>query len=213
MEDTPKSKAEQNANEIFQRVWSRVMPHQPPPAIETLPKPFSPQGQEEAPPLPTEAPPQNLPAVRPEAAAFPLDALPQLGSASAPYAPQLLEMLRAEVSGARFYKHLAGKRHGQAHRTLSALAQGQLQNAKKLAAAYFLLTGIRYWPKLALHQPRFPSYLSALRRRFGDEQRLTAAYKAAADHCRDSYLQELFQLLAAAGARRAQKIPALVEQG
>ena len=78
-------------------------------------------------------------------------------------------------------------------------------------AAYFLIAGVRYWPEAAPCPP-MPSYLGALRRRFGQEQAAMAAYLAGAEATEDPCLRQLFWDHAQENWDQACRVRALVEQ-
>lgn len=63
--------------------------------------------------------------------------------------------------------------------------------AKRLSAAYFLISGVRYWPE-GEKCPPVTSYLGTLRRRFAQEQATMAAYLTGTETTTDPCLQQLF---------------------
>ena len=114
--------------EVFARVWSRVMPDQ---ALSPI-----------QPALPALRSPA-LAASAPE----PSPAPSCLGEGSARYAPQLealMDQLHTALSSVR---QLARRGGGRAARLLASLATDQQRQLRRLAAAYFLITGRRYAPK------------------------------------------------------------------
>ena len=96
-------------------------------------------------------------------------------------------------------------------RVLAALAGEKKRRARKVSAAYFLIAGVRYWPEAAPCPP-MPSYLGALRRRFGQEQAAMAAYLAGAEATEDPCLRQLFWDHAQENWDQACRVRALVEQ-
>jgi len=117
------------------------------------------------------------------------------------------------LQGWQFYRHLAGRTRGTDARTLNAMAAELHKEARKLSAAYFLLTGLRYWPSELLGAPAIPSYWGALRTRHQAEQRQENAYRLAADDWDDPDLLALYGLLSEGCQRRCQKLRGLLEQG
>lgn len=116
------------------------------------------------------------------------------------------------LEGWQFYRYLARRGRGCDARTLNTLA-GELHcAARKLSAAYFLLTGLRYWPSELLSAPAIPSYWGALRQRFQTEQRQENAFRMAADDWDDPDLQELYNELVEGCQRRCRQLRALLEQ-
>jgi len=124
------------------------------------------------------------------------DDLPCLGRASAGHQGQLQQYIREELEGWQLYRHLARKVNGPYAKTLAALASEKHQRARRLAAAHFLIAGVRYWPTDKLETPRFSSWLGTLRERFSAEQRHQHRYRAAAYDTTDPCLAELYSELA-----------------
>ena len=93
---------------------------------------------------------------------------------------------------------------------LATWAKEERQNAKRLSAAAFLISGDR-----KLTEPKTPtappSYLHALRERFLAEQQDAAAYLAAAAETGDACLCSLFLDLAESGLSHAATLRTLVE--
>lgn len=117
------------------------------------------------------------------------------------------------LEGWQFYRHLAGRTRGMEARTLNSMAAEQHKEARKLSAAYFLLTGLRYWPSELLGAPAIPSYWGALRSRHQAEQRQENAYRMASDDWEDPDLLALYALLMEGCQRRCQQLRSLLEQG
>lgn len=227
--------------DVFDRVWKRVMPEERPdcPIVvvpPAAPEVHTPSSSPEEPDVPeTEAPEQPVPDPEPtppgtpevpevpeqpetpESAAptgddFPgQDAVPCLGSASAAHGGQLQEDILAELEGWQLYRHLARKVTGSAARTLSALASEKHRAARRLAAAYFLISGVRYWPTDRLAVPRPSAWLGTLRRRFAAEQHTESRYRAAALDTADPCLADLYVELADGCAAQAGVLRTLLE--
>lgn len=232
--------------EVFQRVWQRVMagrgeassPIRPGPAdggdvscacLKALVR----QEGDGLPPvcLPQEEEPQPPAAERPsmeEAPVPPAGGLPpQQGSGWGGDLPSGWEepqggddrtvRLRSHVmdalEGWQFYRHLARRARGTDARALNALAGELHKHARKLSAAYFLLTGLRYWPTEVLGAPAIPSYWGALRARHQAEQRQETAFRLAADDWEDQEMLALYGELADACQQRCRRLRALLEQG
>lgn len=117
------------------------------------------------------------------------------------------------LQGWQFYRHLARRARGTDARTLNSMAAEQHKEARKLSAAYFLLTGLRYWPSELLGAPAIPSYWGALRTRHQAEQRQENAYRLAADDWDDPDLLALYAALIEGCQRRCRQLRALLEQG
>lgn len=136
-----------------------------------------------------------------------LDPMPQ-SEHTARLRQQTLEALEAW----QFYRHLARRTRGNAARTLTNLAADQHQLARKLAAAYFLHSGVRYWPSEQLPTPAIPSFWGALRQRHQWEQQAELSYRMAADETDDPALTELYQGLTQACRGHCKQLRTLLEQ-
>ncbi len=121
---------------------------------------------------------------------------------------QTLEALEAW----QFYRHLARRTRGNAARTLTNLAADQHKLARKLAAAYFLHSGVRYWPSEQLPTPTIPSYWGALRQRHQAEQQAELSYRMAADEADDPTLTELYEGLTESCKGHCRQLRTLLEQ-
>ena len=192
----------------------------PVPAEPPAPEPLAPENRLSAGDLPAPEPPAaDAPVPGPaESAAhtgddFPRpDAVPCLGSGSASHAGQLQEDILTALEGWQLYRHLARKVTGTSSRALSALASEKHRQARKLAAAYFLISGVRYWPTDRLEVPRTNSWLGTLRRRFAAEQQMDSRWRAASLDTQDACLADLYGELAEGCAAHAGVLRALLEQ-
>lgn len=206
--------------EVFERVWRRVMPEDRegcPLAVGPLSdqqgQPVSQTGQQ----VQAETKAETALVLSSNGAGalgsdFPdLQDVPCLGSRGVGSVPLLQAMIAQELRDMGFYQTLSRRIGGSGARTFSALAADELRHAKRLSAAHFLISGVRYWPeprgKVALG-----SYLSALRQRFIAEQNGAAAYQAAAADCPDPCLRELFLEIAQEENNHASLIRSVVEQ-
>ena len=253
--------------EVFQRVWQRVMagrseagsPIQPAPSgggdvsceclkalfrqdgdglppecvrPEEEPRPTRPAPEEDdaqSAPAPEQLPPEEAPVPEPpgQSGLSGQGLPPQNGSGWGGDMPSLWEepqggddraaRLRRHVmdalEGWQFYRYLARRARGTDARALNSLAGELHRHARKLSAAYFLLTGLRYWPTELLGTPAIPSYWGALRSRHQAEQRQETAFRLAADDWEDPDMLELYGELADACQQRCRRLRALLEQG
>lgn len=203
---------------VFARVWKRVMedraeaspvawedPQGQPPAEGTQGEEA--QGTEET----GEAPVLPARAARGPRGDFPQEEGGVLGPSCLDCAPLLQELLRRELADCREYQILARRAGGSPARVLAGLAGEKKRRAKRLSAAYFLISGVRYWPENEKCPP-VTSYLGTLRRRFAQEQATMAAYLAGAEGTTDPCLRQLFLELAEESWDQACKIRLLVEQ-
>ena len=202
---------------VFARVWKRVMEDR----TEASPITWEePQGQspmegtqeEEAQRAETgEATVLPARAAHGPRGDFPQEEGGVLGPNCLDCAPLLQELLRRELADCREYQILARRAGGGPARVLAGLAGEKKRRAKRLSAAYFLISGVRYWPENEKCPP-VTSYLGTLRRRFAQEQATMAAYLAGTEGTTDPCLRQLFLELAEESWDQACKIRLLVEQ-
>ena len=180
--------------ETFERVWRRVMPEPRPdcPIVLSAEPAASPAVREAPPALPAVA--ASAPPDRPVAGEE--HNVPCLGAASAIYGGQLQQFVDRALADWRSYQALSRRAQGNSGRILSAIAADQRRHAKRLSTAYFLISGVRYWPA---ERPAGPAsrtpFAAALRERFMAEQRSAAAYQAAAAETADPCLRQLYEEL------------------
>lgn len=220
--------------DAFARVWNRVMPEDrpdcpfvtnctPPPAEEDAPMTQEevqpPQGEAGGalcPCVPTPAPPvERLPQappvhVTPQSVAD--NDIPCLGAASAVYGGMLQKLIDQEIANWKRYLALSRRSPAGGSRVLAAIAAAERRHGKRLSAAYFLISGVRYWPADRKVPPLQGAWPSALRQCFCGEQKAAAAYLAAAAENSDPALCSLFQELAGEEALHAQTLRELLEQ-
>lgn len=126
---------------------------------------------------------------------------------------RLRHLVMELLEGWQFYRHLAKRARGNDARTLNSMAGELHRHARKVSAAYFLLTGLRYWPIELLSAPAISSYWGALRTRHQTEQRQETALRTAADDWEDPDLLELHQELMEGCRQRCRQLRTLLEQG
>lgn len=197
--------------ETFERVWRRVMPEPRPDCPIVLPaEPAASPAVREAPPaLPAVA--ASDPPGRPVAGEE--HNVPCLGAASAIYGGQLQQFVDRALADWRSYQALARRAQGNSGRILSAIAADQRRHAKRLSTAYFLISGVRYWPA---ERPAGPAsrtpFAAALRERFMGEQRSAAAYQAAAAETADPCLRQLYEELSGEADAHAWLLRGILEE-
>ena len=125
---------------------------------------------------------------------------------------RLRQQVMDALEGWQFYRHLARRARGVDARVLNNLAGELHRCARKLSAAYFLLTGLRYWPSELLAAPAIPSYWGALRQRHQAEQRQETALRIAADDWDDPDLLALLTELIEGCQQRCRQLRTLLEQ-
>ena len=183
--------------EVFARVWKRVMPDR----------------REDCPFEVVEAAQQSLPAVVvPDPPAAEEEGAVCLGSASAVHGPQLQQYIDQELAAHRCCQALARRVPGGGGRMLSNLAAEQRRQAKRLSTAYFLISGVRYWPADRSGSPVNGPVTAALREQFQAMQRYAAGYRAAAAGTADPCLEALFHQSAEEAEAHAWVIRNVLEQ-
>ena len=199
----------------FARVWNRIMPaegHGCPielsPPADAVPETAPPETEEAAAPAPVPEPPLSQGHVTP--AGERLMDIPCLGASSAVYGALLQEFIDRELADWRNYLALSRRAPAAGGRALAAMAAEERRHGKRLSAAYFLISGVHYWPVERLQGPAGRGAFPALLRQcFAGEQRGAAAYLAAAEETADPALAALYQELARDEVRHAQLLRAL----
>lgn len=135
-----------------------------------------------------------------------------LGQSSAMYAGLLREMIDGETEDWRTYQALARRAGSGATRQLSTMAADERRHAKRLSAAYFLITGERYQPQNTTGSRPAVDLMTGLREQFIQEQRGAAAYQGAAQETGDPCLRQLYQEIAREEQGHARMIRSLLEQ-
>lgn len=191
--------------DVFLRVWRRVMPEDRPDCPISVEQPE----ESPAPAVPPDRAPSAPDGVKDD---FPrADDVPCLGGGAAADTERLQEFTAQELTCWRAYQVLARRVSGQGGRALAALAGGCRRRAKRLSAALFLISGVRFWPAEQTAVPPPRSYFGALREHFLAEQNRGCAYRAAAEDCRDACLRALYLDLADECAEHACRIRSLLE--
>lgn len=192
--------------EVFQRVWNRVMANHPETGC-----PVEVTGDLSCDCLEQLAQTAQTPHV-PDTRG---NDLPTDGMDLAPSddsTARLRQQVLEALEGWQMYRHLARRTRNSAARTLTSLAADQHKQARRLAAAYFLLTGLRYWPSELLSTPAIPSLWGTLRQRHQAEQQAELSYRMAAEEVNDPTLLELYQQAAEGCQNRCRLLRALLEQ-
>lgn len=190
--------------DVFLRVWQRVMPEEQ----ENSPITVERTAQETHNDMETR---QTQPAADAAGDDFPTqEDVPCLGSGGEADRERMQEFIAQELAHWQAYQMLA-RRGGQGGRTLAAMANGSRKRAKRLSAALFLISGVRFWPSQPPAMPIPRSYFGALRELFLAEQNRSGAYRAAAEGCRDQCLCALYLDLADEGMEHAGWIRTLLE--
>ena len=194
--------------EVFDRVWQRVMsdPIQTDPPADEQARGGMEIRQEMTVTEQTGLAVPRREEVRPE------QDVSCLGGGSSTYAPMLREMMDGETENFRTYQALARRAGNNGTRMLSTMAADKRRNAKRLAAAYFLITGEQYRsPNMTGSRPPM-DLMTGLREQFIQEQRGAAAYGGAAQETSDPCLRQLFRELGQESMGHSRMIRSLLEQ-
>lgn len=122
----------------------------------------------------------------------------------------LQELVAECLTGAETYRALA-RRARRAGGELAALRDQKTAQAKRLSAAYFIRSGVRYWPQPDLEPEVGRSFFAALRERYLAEGRLRQRLEGLAQTA-DEELGELYTLLAQETAGMARRVRTVVER-
>ena len=199
---------------VRQRVWARVMgsaaaAQQTAAAPEAAPAAVSAAAPE---PAPVTAPaPQAQPVMAP---ARPAPHRPQPGPQPTPPKPQPCCLRQQVLSSLEQWQmaRLLARRAGKQSRQMSNIAAQLHQQAKQLSTAYFLQSGVRYWPVAQLTRPRMTTYVGGLRQLYQRGQALTEEFHSCRSHAATQDLAQLYAQLAQAGAKRCAQLRQLLEQ-
>lgn len=168
---------------VFAQVWSRVAPGEDCPVEPTAP-------------LPVPQSPGPGPATVPQ---------------EDPRGHQLQAMVRECLHDAATYRALT-RRSRRSRQELADLAGWKTRQAKRLSAAYFLLSGVRYWPQAATAPEPPESFFPVLRQQFLAERRRTDAWRELGEREPDPDLQALYLTLAQEAGDLAQTLRLIVER-
>lgn len=169
--------------EVFAQVWSRVAPGGDCPVVPTAPAPE----------------PQAAPA---EPAVVPQED---------PQGRQLQALILECLNEAAVYQGLT-RRSRRSRQELLDLAGRKTRQARRLSAAYFLLSGVRYWPQSATAPEPPESFFPVLRQQFLAERDRANAWKALGEAAGDADLQELYLTLAQEAQELAYTLRLIVER-
>ena len=176
--------------EVFERVWRRVMPE------DRADCPFT---------LPEERALPAVPAAAPEPAA-------DLGTGSPARSGEALrQYIDGELASWQQCRALARRLSGPAGRALAAVAGDELRHARRLSALYFLLSGVRYWPRQGADRPS-TAVPAALRERYWAAHRTAETYQAAARQVDGGRQAALFTQLAKEEERHLAALQSALEQ-
>lgn len=180
--------------EVFERVWRRVMPEDRPDCPFTL---YSEEETEQA---------AVQPAEEKRAELVPVPAERSGGDGAV-----LQAFIADELSDWRTYQTLARRIPGGNGRALMGVAADERRHAGRLSAAYFLLSGVKFWPPAEPELTK-EGWMALLRRRYWAERKGAEAYRTAAGRTGDSALRELYLELAGDEEAHAGVIRGILER-
>ncbi len=179
--------------EVFERVWRRVMPDCPLPWARTPPPPAIQPPAAALPAVVHTAPAGEQAPSRPVVGEE--HDVPCLGASSAVYGAQLQRLIDRELADWRAYQALSRR----AQKQRAGAGHHRRRRAPPRQAAFHRLFShlrVRYWPVDRVPNPSPAPFSAALREHFMEEQRGAAAYQTAAAETADPCLHELFLELA-----------------
>lgn len=170
----------------FARVWKRVTPEEiPGSAVQLV----------------VHEPLEPSPVLEPR---FPL------GEDSEGEGEALRRYIAQEVQSWKGFMALAGT--GKGSTPLKSCGGEELHHAKRLSAAYFLISGIRYLPAGHTAPPRWSSREQGLRELFQAGQRAEMEYRRASEETMDPALGSLYLELAREEAVHLSRIRLVLEE-
>lgn len=104
------------------------------------------------------------------------------------------------------------RRAGSQARAMTSIAAQLHQQAKQLSTAYFLQSGVRYWPVAQLTQPRMTTYVGGLRQLYQRCQALTQEFHTCRAKAPTQDLAQLYGQLEQGGTKRCAQLRSLLEQ-
>lgn len=124
---------------------------------------------------------------------------------------QLQAMVLACLHDAATYRALT-QRSRRSRRELADLAGWKTRQARRLSAAYFLLSGVRYWPQAATVPEPPESFFPVLRQQFLAERRRAEEWRRLGEQEPDPDLRELYLTLADESATLSRTLRLIVER-
>ena len=124
---------------------------------------------------------------------------------------QLQELVLVCLTDGSVYRDLA-RRTRRSVSDLQELYQQKLRQAKRLSAAYFLMTGVRYWPREVTPVNPPEGFFPALRERYLAEGRLSKRLGNMSKDSGDDTLREIYADLSQETQDMTRTIRAIVER-
>ncbi len=126
-------------------------------------------------------------------------------------ARQLQELVLTMLTDASVYRDLS-RRSRRSVAAVTGLGRLKTAQARRLGAAYFLMTGVRYWPAGATPVNPPEGFFPALRERFLAEGRLAGQLESLAAQAAGPDLRALYQDLAQETRELTRTIRSIVER-
>lgn len=104
------------------------------------------------------------------------------------------------------------RRSRRAREELSELTRRKIQQARRLSAAYFLISGVRYWPRGSVSAQPPQAFFPVLREGFFFERRMGQVLERLSRESREPELAELYGELAREAGELTYMIRLIVER-
>lgn len=142
-------------------------------------------------------------------AGCPVEAIPMTLPQKSP-GKTLRGLVDSHLCDANLYAALA-RQNSRGRPSLAGLSRKKTAAARRLSGAYFLESGLRYWPQAGT--PAQEGYFPALRRQFFRERALAQELSTLAQGTEDPDLERLYQGLWQDAQEAIKTIRELVEEG
>jgi len=205
----------------YDRIWQRVAPNLEPYPGMAVP----PAGRSEAvnPPVPAAPAVPAIPAV-PEAPAVPVPAIPEgqlpgaernpccMGTEAAELLDVVTGYIEAALSDRRYLLALVRQAPSWARKPLRDMAADLQDQARRLMAAHYLITGRCYRPSVSAERIYPGRWCPALRERYHAAACSGFNYARSAEDTTDPCLSKLFENLSKESYRHAEEIMGLLRR-
>lgn len=183
----------------YDRVWQRVRPTLAP--YPDFPPPASP-AMAELPPA--DLPEDQLPGAQPNPCC--------MGSAAEEMLDVLTGFIEEELADRRYFLAAVRQAPSWARQRLREMAAAEGGHARRLLAAYYLITGTCYQPAVSRERIRLDGWCAALRERYHLAACNALNYARAADSTTDPCLTRLFNELSAEETCHADQLMSMLER-
>ena len=196
----------------YDRIWQRVAPNLEPYPGMAAAQPMAPAQQTASVPVQPEVPAVPVPAI-------PGSQLPGaeqnpccMGTEAAEMLEVIIGYMEAALSDRRYLLALARQAPSWARKDLRDMAAGLLDQARRLMAAHYLITGQRYRPSISAERIYVGRWCPALRERYHAAACSGFNYARSAEDTTDPCLSKLFENLSKESYRHAEEIMGLLRR-